>query len=87
MEDTKTKQPTLAATGLLGGLLEFVCENLPEDWRLAVSMGKGVASFDLIDPDGETVEICDDDLTEDEMIVERVNHARQSDGLQPIEME
>lgn len=72
---------------LLGGLFEFVCENLPEDWQLNVKLRRGEAWFELIHPEGNAVEMCDDDLTEDEMIVARVNHARKCDGLQPIEKE
>lgn len=72
---------------LLGGLFEFVCENLPDDWVLRIDSRSGEASIELIDPDGKRVEICDDDLTDNEMIVERVNHARRADGLQEIERE
>lgn len=60
-----------------------VGEPLPEDWQLIVTVAHGEASIDLVDPQGEIIEFVDDDLGVDEMIQQRVDHARVSDGLQP----
>ena len=66
-------------------VMEFVCENLPEDWILRQDWSEGEAGLDLIDPHGCPVEFCDDDMTTAQMIISRVNHARNSDGLQSVD--
>lgn len=67
--------------GMLTALFDLVCENLPEDWEICVEVRKGEADIKLFSPDGELVEMCDDDLTTDEIVLSRVNHARTWDGL------
>lgn len=69
-------------------LLEYVCEELPEDWRLQLTLSYGECGILLLDPEsGICDDFCDDDLTVAEMLRNRVNHARKSDGLQPEEEE
>ena len=72
----------LCESSTLSDVLAYVCDNLPEDWRLDVRMENDAGSVDLTNPDGDDVEFCDDDLTLVQMIVRRVSYARQSDGLQ-----
>lgn len=56
-------------------------EPLPEDWEIVVTVRHGECSIELVDPQGEIVELCDDDLDVDEMLRLRVDHARVADGL------
>lgn len=66
--------------------MELVCDNLPEDWEIRICMREGEASVDLLNPEGDEVEMCDDDLTVEQMLIARINKAREYDGLQPIEL-
>jgi hypothetical protein len=68
-------------------LLEDACENLPDDWEIELTMRRGEAGCRLIDPDGEEAEYEDDDLNLHRMVQERINKARGSDGLGPIDFE
>lgn len=72
--------------GMLADLFDLVCENLPEDWTVCVDMRRGEADIILLNPDGYPVDLCDDDLTTDEMVLSRVNHARTCDGLCEVEV-
>lgn len=58
-------------------------EPLPEDWEIVVFVRHGECEIELIDPQGEIVALCDDDLDVDQMLRQRVDHARESDGLAP----
>jgi len=65
-------------------LTELVCENLPEDWEIELKMRKGEADINLVSPDGDDVEICDDDSSFVRCFMDRIDHAREADGLQPL---
>ncbi len=66
--------------------IDLACEWLPEDWQIDIELENGSGCAKLIDPDGNEVEVCDDDLTFDAMVLKRVNLARDRDGLGPIDM-
>jgi hypothetical protein len=76
MSEARDKTP-------LGEVIEMVCDYLPEDWTIQLELMCGQAAIDLIDADGEIIEVCDDDLTLVEMFQRRVDHARLIDGLEP----
>lgn len=60
-------------------------DHLPEDWEVSIHITHGELEAKLISPYGDEVEdICDDDLDFDEMLMYRVDIARQTDGLGPI---
>ena len=61
--------------------MELACEHLPEDWKIIIELERGAGIIRLIDPDGNEVEMCDDDLTANEMLLQRINEARHRDGL------
>ena len=65
----------------LGTVMPFVCDQIPEDWLLRIDLMEGEADIELQDPDGNVVELCDDDKTPEQMIADRVRYARNSDGL------
>jgi hypothetical protein len=65
----------------LNSWMSQIGDPLPEDWRISVSIYNQGAEIELVDPDGDVVEFTEDDLTVDEMLQIRVNHARQQDGL------
>jgi hypothetical protein len=67
-----------------GEVMNRACDNLPEDWEIRVSYRHEEAAIDLIDPEGDEVEVCDDDLNVVQMVERRVDHARVTDGLQPV---
>lgn len=74
------KEPVLAE-----GMFDFVCEHLPEDWDIRIELAWGCAGVYLIDPAGNVVDKFADDVdTIAEMIFERVNWARNSDGLSSV---
>ena len=67
-------------------MVEFICENLPEDWQIRLDFSDGALSIELLHPDtGDEVVLVDDDIITVQAIVQRVNHARTSDGLGPTE--
>lgn len=61
-----------------------VCEHLPEDWEITFSCERGCLAVNLYDPDGCLVDIADDDMSVDQMVNLRIDHARESDGLLPV---
>lgn len=66
--------------------MEFVCEHLPEDWEIRLLMEYGGLSFELINPEGEVVDrFADDNEDVLENVRDRVNFARDADGLCRIE--
>jgi hypothetical protein len=66
-------------------MFNFVCEHLPEDWRIEIELERGAASVDLINCKGSVIRDFDDDHdTIAEMVFIRVNWARNSDGLSPV---
>lgn len=69
----------------LDTILNFACEELPEDWELVIQMRRGEACAELYDPNGDPVEFCNDDCDMARIIANRVRHARTSDGLEPPE--
>lgn len=70
---------------LYDSLFDLICQNLPEDWRITFVCEEGELAVILDDPQGEEMEFVDDDCDLREMVVNRINHARESDGLLPIE--
>ena len=63
-------------------LWNIVCEELPEDWELRIVSRHNEAEFVLIDPDGNDINICLDDLGSDGAgLAKLTNHARYVDGL------
>jgi putative hemolysin len=69
-------------------VLDFSCEELPEDWELTFGCTRGELSLVLKGPDGEIVSddaFCDDDCGFEDMVKARVNYARRADGLGAIE--
>ena len=70
-------------------LFNDICENLPEDWEIEISGMSGEASVELVDPDGKRVDMDDDanDYLMHRMVHARINKARESDGLGPIEFD
>lgn len=70
-------------------IFELVCDNIPEDWEIRIGMRHEEASIELVDPEGDEEggdDFCDDDLTTEEMILQRLNHARRSDGLSAVDL-
>ena len=76
MSEARDKTP-------IGEVIEMVCDYLPEDWSIELELQRGEAAVNLIDPDGELIKVCDDDLNIVELFQRRVDHARVSDGLEP----
>jgi hypothetical protein len=70
---------------LFDSLFGLICDHLPEDWLVTFECSHGEMAVILDTPDGDEVEFVDDDCDLREMVVNRVNHARTSDGLLPIE--
>lgn len=69
-------------------LFNFVCRDLPEDWRLVIDLEEGGASVELINPEGDVVnKFADDDGTLADMVWERVNYARNQDELTSVTWE
>lgn len=64
-------------------VFNFVCEHLPEDWSIEINLERNAGSVELTNPEtGDAVdEFPDDDGTFFDHIRERVNHAREADGL------
>lgn len=59
-----------------------VCRDLPEGWQIDIELTEGCMGIVLTDPEGREVEMCDDDLSAEQMVIQRLNFARRSDGLQ-----
>jgi hypothetical protein len=70
-----------------GNFMDMACEHLPEDWQIVIELEEGSGCVKLINPEGDEVEMCDDDLHADEMLLQRINKARESDGLQAVDFE
>lgn len=64
-------------------LMNDVCEHLPDGWELFVVFRNGEADIELYNAKGEEVTLCDDDLNVTEMLQQRVDFARATDGLAP----
>lgn len=60
----------------------FACEHLPEDWRIIIDCERGACGVVLRNYAGDEISIADDDRELGEMIVMRIDHARDADGLQ-----
>jgi hypothetical protein len=60
-----------------------LCEKLPQDWMISIDFEEGGLAIKLINPEGEDVAVEDDDMPVSQMIMMRVNLARQTDGLAP----
>lgn len=71
----------------LGNLMHLICENLPEDWEFTVSLRAGEIDMELTDPAGNRVERCQDDMTFNDMILDYLNFARESDGLMAVDLQ
>lgn len=63
-------------------VIEFVCEYLPEDWKIVIEMSQGGLDIRLIRPNGDV----GDPVTylDETDILKMVNEARVADGLGPI---
>lgn len=70
----------------LGNLMHLICENLPEDWEFTLSLRAGEIDMELIDPAGNRVERCQDDMTFNDMLLDYLNFARTSDGLGHVDI-
>lgn len=65
-------------------VFNFVCEHLPDGWKITIEMEKNAGSVQLFNNDGNPVdEFADDGLFVD-FILDRVNHAREAGGLSRI---
>ncbi len=69
----------------LAELFELTGEQLPEDWQLVCRLSLAEIDLYLVSPDGNRVDREQEDMNFVEMIVDLVNHARDSDGLMPVE--
>lgn len=63
--------------------IPYIGDHLPADWEIQVCVRRMEAEIKLIDPDGDELEFCDDDLDTTGMLQLRVDYARISDGLEP----
>ena len=75
----------------LAELTGIVCDELPEDWTHSIVMQRGMLDVVLVDENKIEIPVRDylsqeagKCLTE-RMVIRRVNYARMSDGLNPIE--
>ena len=63
---------------------DIVGDHLPEDWRIDIGLSLGEIAVELYGPDGKYVDIGDGDQdieSLEQMLIDRVNWARTSDGL------
>lgn len=68
-------------------MIEIASEHLPEDWTLKIVVNRGMLKVFLYNPDADMVEPqIGDDATVQEDILARINAARDSDGLKPIDV-
>lgn len=82
---------------------DMVSNHLPEDWSLRITIEQGLRSFDLLYPPDASLdatlrtgfeqEVADDPFADEdcscqiEMIIRRVNYAREYDGLDLLDFE
>lgn len=64
-------------------IVNLVCDNLPEDWRIDIRLERGCADVLLFDPNGRQVvkPFEDDEPNIKTMVIRRVAYARTKDGL------
>ncbi len=56
-------------------LVNDACEHLPDGWTIALECENGCGMVKLIDPDGEEVDQCFDDMTIDQEFAEALAKA------------
>lgn len=74
-------------------LANLVCEHLPTGYEIKILLENGSGLVELHDTSGfreftddGVIEMCDDDLTIDEQVTQRLNKARELAGLPPVEI-
>lgn len=64
-------------------VIEFVCENMPSDWKIMIEISEGCLSVRVVKPNGDINEPFD---YKDELdILRAINIMRDEDGLEPID--
>lgn len=72
----------------MGDIADWATEHLPEDYRLTVTMRPGELDVSLYGPDDEPIEVNQDDVSDVAIMVRNcVNHARDLDGLGPLDFD
>lgn len=71
----------------MADLTHLITENLPSGWEFCLSLREGEIDMELFDPDGNLIKRDHSELSFNEMVLDLLNHARQSDGLGPVELD
>jgi hypothetical protein len=71
---------TLKACDPLNDAVEEACGELPDGWQVIINMERGAGWVDLFDPDGDCIEVQEDETSVSDLVREAVRRAK---GGQP----
>jgi hypothetical protein len=58
--------------------VELACGELPDGWQVIINMERGAGSVDLVDPDGDSIEVHEDETSISDLVREAIRRAKEA---------